>query len=29
MINKKAEYLSENVKSFISRFKKLGNNICY
>jgi DNA-binding transcriptional LysR family regulator len=29
MINKKAENLSENVKTFISRFKKLGNNICY
>lgn len=29
MINKKAENLSENVKNFIARFKKLGNNICY
>lgn len=29
MINKKAEYLSDNVKNFITRFKKLGNNICY
>lgn len=29
MINKKPEYLSENVKDFINRFIKLGNNICY
>jgi len=29
MINKEAKYLSEDVKSFINRFKKMGNNICY
>lgn len=29
MINKKAKFLSEEVKEFISNFKKLGKHICY
>ncbi|KXS48341.1 MAG: LysR family transcriptional regulator [Halanaerobium sp. 4-GBenrich] len=29
MINKKAEFLTENVKEFIANFKKLGKHICY
>ena len=29
MINKKAEFLSEDVKEFIANFKKLGKHICY
>jgi DNA-binding transcriptional LysR family regulator len=29
MINKKAEFLSDDVKDFIANFKKLGKHICY
>jgi len=29
MINKKAEFLSADVKNFIANFKKLGKHICY
>lgn len=29
MLNKKAEFLSEDVKEFISNFKDLGKHICY
>ncbi|MFP4198667.1 MAG: LysR family transcriptional regulator [Halanaerobium sp.] len=29
MINKSAEFLSDDVKDFISNFKKLGKHICY
>lgn len=29
MINKKAEFLSAEVKEFVSNFKKLGKHICY
>jgi tRNA (Thr-GGU) A37 N-methylase len=29
MINKKAEFLSDDVREFISNFKKLGKHICY
>jgi len=29
MINKKAEFLTEDVKEFIANFKKLGKHICY
>jgi DNA-binding transcriptional LysR family regulator len=29
MINKKADFLSDNVKEFIANFKKLGKHICY
>ncbi|MFW5686650.1 MAG: LysR family transcriptional regulator [Halanaerobium sp.] len=29
MINKRAEFLSDDVKDFIANFKKLGKHICY
>jgi DNA-binding transcriptional LysR family regulator len=29
MINKKAEFLSDDVRDFIANFKKLGKHICY
>ena len=29
MINKTAEFLSDDVKDFIANFKKLGRHICY
>lgn len=29
MINKKADFLSDDVKEFIANFKKLGKHICY
>lgn len=29
MINKKLEYISDDVKEFITNFKKLGKHICY